>query len=169
MRFGAAMRLLPVLLLASACAAGSGREADLSSEIAGRAEGPPERCVTGSGANLSVRDSRTLVYDQGDAIWVNRLPAACPGLRRSSMLIIEPDDGSRYCRGDRFRAAEPTGGVAGPYCALGEFTPYRRQAASTFRLPPSTPLPSLRERGLRAPAALNVDTRQHLDKPRRLS
>lgn len=120
------MRLLPVLFLASACAASSAREADLSNELAGRAAGPPERCVTASGANLTARDSRTLVQEQGGVIWVNRLAAACPGLRRTSMLILEPHDGSRFCQGDRFRAAESTGGIPGPYCALGEFTPYRR-------------------------------------------
>jgi hypothetical protein len=121
------MRPLPFLLLASACAAGPAREADLSSELAGREAGPPERCVDDSpAANLVPSDSRTLVFRSGDAIWVNRLAAACPGLRPMSMLILEPQDGSRYCSGDRFRAAERTGGIPGPYCTLGDFTPWRR-------------------------------------------
>ncbi|HEX8063175.1 MAG TPA: hypothetical protein VF535_08155 [Allosphingosinicella sp.] len=119
------MRLLPILLLAAACAAGSAREADLSGELAGRSAGPPEACV-GSAANLAARDSRTLVTRDGDTIWVNRLAAPCPGLHPVSLLVVEPNDGSRYCRGDRFRAAEPTGGIPGPYCVLGSFTPYRR-------------------------------------------
>jgi hypothetical protein len=120
------MRLLPILLLASACAVSSAREADLSPELAGRVPGPPERCVHSSGANLTARDSATLVHEDGDTIWVNRLRAACPGLRGTSLLIIEPEGASRYCRGDRFRAAEPTGGIPGPSCTLGDFTPYRR-------------------------------------------
>jgi hypothetical protein len=121
------MRLLPVLLLASACAASSPGEADLSRELAGLEPGPPEECVSASpGANLTARDSRTLVLSQGGTVRVNRLAAACPGLRATSMLVIEPRDGGRYCRGDRFRAVEVSGGIPGPYCILGDFTPYRR-------------------------------------------
>ncbi|HEX8481841.1 MAG TPA: hypothetical protein VF650_08065 [Allosphingosinicella sp.] len=119
------MRLLPILLLTSACAASSAREADLSLDLAGRAAGPAERCVSAS-SNLHARDSRTLVHEEGDVVWVNRLPAACPGLRPTAMLILEPQEGSRYCSGERFRALERPGGIAGPYCRLGDFTPYRR-------------------------------------------
>jgi hypothetical protein len=125
-RFEGAIRLLPILLLASACAASSAREADLSRELAGHSAGRPETCVRAFGANLTARDSMTIVHRQGDTIWVNRLRAACPGLRPTSLLILEPGEGSRYCRGDRFRAVETAGGIPGPYCVLGDFTPYRR-------------------------------------------
>jgi hypothetical protein len=119
-------RLLP-LLLASACAGPSAeREADLSGELAGRTAGAPEECiVTSAGSNLAVRDSRTLVYDRGGTLWVNRLPDACPGLNPMSRLVIEVH-GSRHCRGDRFQAVEPGLSIPGPSCRLGAFTPYRR-------------------------------------------
>jgi hypothetical protein len=121
-------RLLP-LLLASACAAPSAeREADLSGELAGRTAGAPQDCVGASaGSTLAPRDSRTLVYRRGDTLWVNRLAAACPGLDPMSRLVIEVH-GSRYCRGDRFRAIEPGLTIPGPICSLGPFTPYRRQS-----------------------------------------
>jgi hypothetical protein len=122
------MRLLPILLLASACAAGGGpgREADLSRDLAGRSAGPAEDCVSASpGLALVARDDRTLVYDRGRTIWVNRLAAACPGLDPMSRLIVETH-GARYCRGDRIRALEPGLSIPGPYCILGSFTPYRR-------------------------------------------
>jgi hypothetical protein len=120
------MRLLPVLLLASACAASTAREADLSTEIEGRRAGNPEDCVsTSTAANLTPRDSRTLVYADGATFWVNRLEAACPGLNAMSTLIVEAQ-GSRYCRGDRIRAVEPGQSIPGPVCVLGSFTPYRR-------------------------------------------
>jgi hypothetical protein len=122
----AAMRLLPLLLIASACAASSAREADLSRDLAGRTAGPAEECVSAStGVNLAARDSQTLVYSRGDTIWVNRLDAACPGLDPISTLVIEAH-GSRYCRGDRIRALEPGSSIPGPYCILGRFTPWRR-------------------------------------------
>jgi len=121
------MRLLvPLLLLAPACAASSAQEADLTGELAGRTAGPPQDCVSASpGANLVPRDARTLVYRRGDTVWVNRLAAACPGLNAMSTLIIEAH-GSRYCRGDRIRATEPGQSIPGPICILASFTPYRR-------------------------------------------
>lgn len=120
------MRLLPFLLLAAGCATASAREADLSGELAGRTAGKAEECVPSStGSNLVARDSRTLVYRDGDTLWVNRLAAACPGLRPTATLIVELH-GSRYCRGDRFRTIEPGSSIPGPSCLLGDFTPYRR-------------------------------------------
>jgi hypothetical protein len=120
------MRLLPLLLLAAACAAGSAREADLSGELAGRTAGPARDCVpASSGANLVARDSRTLVYRRGATLWVNRLAAACPGLDPTSTLIVELH-GSQYCRGDHFRTVEPGRNIPGPICLLDRFTPYRR-------------------------------------------
>jgi hypothetical protein len=120
------MRLLPFLLLASACATGSAREADLSLELAGRTAGEPRDCVPASaGDSLVARDSRTLVYRRGDTIWVNRLAAACPGVDPVSTLIVDVQ-GSQHCRGDHVRALEPGRSIPGPICVLGSFTPYRR-------------------------------------------
>ncbi|HEX6374472.1 MAG TPA: hypothetical protein VFZ91_02005 [Allosphingosinicella sp.] len=122
------MRLLPLLLLASACAAGPppSREADLSRDLAGRTAGAPQDCVTASpSANLVARDAQTLVYRRGRTFWVNRLDAVCPGLDPLSLVIVDAH-GSRYCRGDRIRALEPGRSIPGPACLLGRFTPYRR-------------------------------------------
>ncbi|HEU0097318.1 MAG TPA: hypothetical protein VFQ67_00955 [Allosphingosinicella sp.] len=124
------MRLLPLLLLVSACAAAepgpSSGETDLERELAGRAAGEPRDCVSASpGANLVARGRQTLVYEQGGSMWVNRLAAECPGLDEMSRIVIEVH-GSRYCRGDRFRASRPGETIPGPICVLGSFTPYRR-------------------------------------------
>jgi hypothetical protein len=120
------MRLLPLLVLTAACAAGPAREADLSPELAGRTAGPPKDCVPASaGASLVPRDSQTLVYRRGDTIWVNRLAAACAGLDPASTLILDVH-GSQHCRGDTVRALEPGRSLPGPICVLGSFTPYRR-------------------------------------------
>lgn len=124
------MRLLPLLLLATACAATGGGasdgEADLTRELAGRTAGEPRDCVsTSPGSNLTARGRQTLVYRRGDTIWVNRLKAECPGLHELSQLVIEVQ-GSRYCRGDHFRTREPGISIPGPICILDRFTPYRR-------------------------------------------
>ena len=125
------MRPLLLLIPLAGCAASNGgpgeRETDLSRELAGRTAGEPRDCVSASiGSNLTVRDRQTLVYRQGDTIWVNRLESACPGLDPMSRLIVVVH-GGRYCRGDRVRGQEPGMSIPGPTCPLGRFTPYRRQ------------------------------------------
>lgn len=124
------MRLLPLPLLAAACAATGGApstsESHLARELAGRAAGEPRDCVsTSPAATLVARGPQILVYERGDTLWVNRLKAECPGLREHSQLIVEVH-GSQYCRGDRFRTREPGMSIPGPICVLDRFTPYRR-------------------------------------------
>ena len=124
------MRMLPLLLVVSACAA-TGRdpsrgEAELARELAGRTAGEPRDCVSAaSGANLVPRGRQTLVYEQGGTFWVNRLESACPGLDEMSQMVIEVH-GSQYCRNDLFRARRTRESIPGPICRLGSFTPYRR-------------------------------------------
>ncbi|MEA3053570.1 MAG: hypothetical protein QOG72_2473 [Sphingomonadales bacterium] len=124
------MRLLPLLLLSTACVATragpSGGEAEPQLELAGRIAGAERDCVAmSSGANLVPRGRRTLVYRDGDTIWVNRLAASCPGLDEMSQILIEVH-ASQYCRGDHFQALDSGQSVPGPVCVLGSFTPYRR-------------------------------------------
>ena len=124
------MRILIVALLLSGCAAAelgmpSREQADLSRELAGRVAGRAESCVSaGSSQSLQIVDASTLVYRSGDTIWLNRLRAACPGLRPFDTLIIEVR-GSQYCKGDQVRSLLPGTTIPGPVCPLGDFTPYR--------------------------------------------
>ena len=124
------MRLLiiPALLLGG-CAPVQPRNepgAELARVLQGRISGETRTCVPiGEGRSLSVFDSRTLIYDAGDTLWVNRLRPDCPGLSTSGTLIVEPSTG-QYCRGDRFREVEWSAAIPGPYCFLGDFTAYRR-------------------------------------------
>ncbi len=124
------MRALALLLILTACAAPDARSgdgaADLQRELAGRTAGEPRNCIpAGSQQSLTIVDSRTLTYQQGRTLWVNRMESECPGLRPSDTLIVEVH-GSQYCRGDHVRARSVTGGgIPGPVCVLGNFTPYR--------------------------------------------
>jgi hypothetical protein len=122
----------PILLLAlSACAAAgqssiSRERAALDTELAGRVAGPPEKCIpTETNTGLQIVDEHTLVHRRGAVIWVNRLPDTCRGLRPFETLLVEVHGGS-YCRGDLVRSLPAQGGVPGPACFLGDFTPYRR-------------------------------------------
>jgi hypothetical protein len=127
------MRLIPLVLLLAGCAATDPQavtrdQEALSRELAGREAGPPETCIpAGSGgSSLVVVDARTLTYEQGRTLWVNRLEAECPGLRPLDTLVLEVH-GSQYCRNDRFRTIAAGSTIPGPNCLLGNFTPYRRR------------------------------------------
>lgn len=124
------MRLLPLLLILGACAAPEAgpptrdQEA-LSRDLAGRVAGEPQTCISASSSSsLTIVDRRTLTYRDGRTLWVNRLPAECPGLRPLATLIVEVQ-GTRYCRSDRVRAVETGSSIPGPSCLLGDFVPYR--------------------------------------------
>ena len=125
------MRSFVLLILLSGCAAtGPGPEARerdaFASELAGRVAGEPETCVSAiQNQPLRIVDRRTIAYDRGGTIWVNRLDGDCPSLRPLNTLIVEAH-GSQYCRGDRVRALEPGTSIPGPVCILRDFVPYRR-------------------------------------------
>jgi hypothetical protein len=122
-------KLALLSLLVAGCAGpsatGPTRDAEaLRRDLAGRTAGPAVSCVAAStGQTLRIVDDRTLVYERGSSLWVNKVD--CPGMRPMDTLVIEVS-GSQYCRGDRFRAASTGTSIPGPVCILGDFTPYRR-------------------------------------------
>ena len=122
------MRALPLIVLVAGCAAtGASTSAgeDLARDLESRVAGPAESCVSADPPhNLTPIDARTLTYRDGPTLWVNRLEAACPGLRAYDRVLVE-SHGGRFCRGDHIRSLEPVGGIPGPVCFLGDFVPYR--------------------------------------------
>jgi hypothetical protein len=127
------MRALMLISVAAVAATGCTRpvapnqNAAFAQELAGRVAGAPQSCIgTMPSQGLRVVDSQTLAYDQGGTIWVNRLASACPAIEPLNTVIVEPQMGSQYCRGDHVRGLEPGGIIPGPTCVLGEWTPYRR-------------------------------------------
>ena len=124
------MRALVLVLLFAGCAAVAAAadrdQEDLARDLAGRVAGPPQDCVPSQQTeSLRVVDSQTIAYGGGRTLWVNRLDSACPGLTAMDRLIVETH-GSEYCRSDHIRAIGFSGGIPGPICFLGRFTPYRR-------------------------------------------
>ena len=124
---------LPALALWGCAAPGatSGDQArsSLADELVGYDQGETRDCLPSALDNVSPRivDDRTIVYQQTRSVkWVSSLPAACPGLRPTSMLVIQRT-GSRTCRLDRFNAVGPgTANIAGPICTFGAFVRYRK-------------------------------------------
>ena len=43
----------------------------------------------------------------------------------SDPIFVNDVRGSQLCRGDVVRLISRTGGIQGPFCVLGDFTPYR--------------------------------------------
>ena len=126
------MRILLLIALAG-CATdtttpqGQGHQAALERELTERVAGEPQSCISWRPTqSLQATDGGQLVYRDGSTIWVNRPLVDCRGLEPTDALVVEMRGGSRYCRGDRVRAIESGGVVAGPRCVLGDFTPYRR-------------------------------------------
>jgi hypothetical protein len=124
------MRALLLAFLAVGCSlpgplSTANSQGDLAKELEGRVAGAPESCVaTSASQGLRVVDPRTLVYQSGGRVWVNRLAADCPGLRPLDTVVVEVH-GGRYCRGDRVRGLSPGTTIPGPTCPLGDFVPYR--------------------------------------------
>ena len=122
----------PLILVLAIAVAGCTRPAlpinadPLARELAGRVAGPAKMCVSASPQqNLRVINSRTLAYDRGSELWVNRLANHCPALSPFNTVIVEAT-GSQYCRGDRVRGLEPGALIAGPTCNLQDWVAYRR-------------------------------------------
>lgn len=128
------MRALMLLSLAAVAAASCTRPAEpdgraaLAEELAGRVSGPASSCINShQSSNLRVIDSQTLAYNDGPTLWVTHLGAACPGIAILSTVIVEPQLGGQYCKGDHIRGLEQGAIIPGPICFIGEWVPYRRQ------------------------------------------
>jgi hypothetical protein len=118
---------LPLLVLAASCASmppGRDDSADLATELTDKVAEKPRSCISlddASGAKIFddailYRTSRRLSY-------VN----AAKGCRTfdSDPIFVNHVQGSQLCRGDVVRTVSRSGGIPGPFCVLGDFTPYR--------------------------------------------
>lgn len=127
------MRPLMPILLAACAVSGCTRPAEpaqatFARELAGHVAGAPQTCVSQFGQqNLRVIDASTLAYGSGRTIYVNRLGGPCPALSQFNTVIVDARGGTQYCRGDRVRGLETGGIIPGPWCNLGDWTPYRMQ------------------------------------------
>ena len=115
-----------ILIAAFALSSGTGpAQGDLAHQLAGYVAEAPKTCISSYQAeNLRIIDNKTLAYGSGRIIYVNKLPQTCHSMNQLNILQVNAE-GSQYCRGDRIRWIEPTTNIPGPWCVLGEWTPYR--------------------------------------------
>jgi len=123
--------LIPIAalgLFGAAAPAAPGQET-AESLLAGRIAGKPVDCVDKSRLEgPQIIDAKTLIYhESGNRLWRNDLIGVCPGLQPMDTLIVDIY-GTSLCRNDHFRALTPGLTIPGPYCRLGNFTPYDKPA-----------------------------------------
>lgn len=125
------MRALMLISALALTGAGCARPAQPSGaafaqEFGGRTAGPPRSCINSSqNTNLRVVDSQTLAYEDGPTTWVTHLNAPCPGIQTLSTIIVEPQLGGQYCKGDHVRGLEQGAIIPGATCFIGDWVPYR--------------------------------------------
>lgn len=122
--------ILGALALAGLTAMGPAQDtsgdADLAKAVEGRTAGKPLNCVSASFIGTpQIIDRDTLVYRSGRTLYVNQLDVECPGLREGNTIVMEIH-GSQICRNDSIRVLEPGSTIPGPYCRLGNFTPFKK-------------------------------------------
>ncbi len=97
----------------------------LSQLLAGKAAGPPQRCIPRYQAeNLQAVDARTLAFRDGSRVYLNRVEGACSGLGVGYTLVMKPFGFGGPCRGDVAHVVEPSSGMIAGSCILGDFIPY---------------------------------------------
>jgi len=117
--------IAPITLLAGCARPAEPPSAGLARELANYVPGQPQSCISNfPNQNLRVIDASTIAYGSGRRVYVNHLPGPCPALSSYNTVIVDTQ-GSQYCRGDRVRGLEPGSIIPGPWCNLGDWTPYR--------------------------------------------
>ena len=116
--------IAPAVILVSCTRPAEPAGASFARELAGHVAGTPQSCVsTFPNQNLRVIDASTIAYGSGRTIYVNKLAGDCPALSQYNTVIAEVQ-GGQYCRGDHVRGLEPGAVIPGPWCNLGDWTPY---------------------------------------------
>ena len=99
---------------------------DLAKAIGDRKAGAPVDCINSTtNDGPQIIDKQTVIYRQGQRVWVNKLTAECPGLTPFNTMLVELH-GSQICRNDQFRIIEPGSSIPGAFCRFGKFTPYSK-------------------------------------------
>ena len=99
----------------------------LGRALAGRSAGPTTDCVAHRDLGSSrVAGDAILFNGRGRTLYVNRPAGGCPALRDGNAIVTRTSS-SQLCRGDIVTILDPVSRVEYAGCALGEFTPYRRE------------------------------------------
>jgi hypothetical protein len=131
------MRAIPLLLMTAAlvgCASAppaptrsAEGQAKLQQLTAGRVAGSPITCLPAYRTNdMTTIDDSTVVFKQGDRVYVNHLLGECYGLKGGFNTLVTRSGGAGLCRGDISEVTDVRTGTGMGSCALGDFVPYTR-------------------------------------------
>lgn len=101
----------------------------LAEAIDGRVAGPPVDCMPNyrSATQMQIIDDNTLVYHDGNTVYVQNPPGGCRGLGIGGYTLVTREFGSsQMCRGDINNLVDIRNGMIGGSCVFGPFIPYRK-------------------------------------------
>jgi hypothetical protein len=123
-------------LIAGSCSTTPGQEARtpkaeqrLAEAIEGRVAGPPVDCMPNyrSATQMQIIDDNTLVFHDGNTVYVQNPPGGCRGLGIGGYTLVTREFGSsQMCRGDINNLVDIRNGMIGGSCVFGPFIPYRK-------------------------------------------
>lgn len=119
---------LPLLVLAASCATmppGRDDSADLAKELTGKVAEKPRSCIALDDARSAKIFDDAILYRTSRRLSYVNASKGCRAFDSDPIFINEVHGGSQLCRGDVVRTVSRSGGIPGPFCVLGEFTPYR--------------------------------------------
>ena len=123
-------------LIAGSCSTTPAQEARtpkaehrLAEAIEGRVAGPPVDCIPtyGNATQMDIIDDNTLVFHDGNTVYVQNPPGGCRGLGIGGYTLVTRQFGtSQTCRGDINNLVDIRNGMIGGSCVFGPFVPYRK-------------------------------------------
>jgi hypothetical protein len=96
--------------------------------LQGRTAGQPVPCIANlrGRAQMSVIDDTTILFQEGNTVYVQKPAGGCPGLGNGRYALVKRQVGStRYCEGDIGEVVDPVSGIFAGSCVFGPFVPYR--------------------------------------------
>jgi hypothetical protein len=119
--------LLPAMALVTSCAGMATQRddsADLAQETAGKVAEKPRTCISLDDARSTKIYNDALVYRSSRRLVFVNESKGCRSFD-SDPIFVNEVRGSQLCRGDVVRLVSRGSGIPGPFCILGDFTPYR--------------------------------------------
>jgi hypothetical protein len=123
-------------LLAGSCSTSTTQQARtpkaekrLAEAIEGRVAGTPVSCMPNyrSATQMQIIDDNTLVFHDGNTVYVQNPPGGCRGLGIGGYTLVTREFGaSQMCAGDINNLVDIRNGMIGGSCVFGPFIPYRK-------------------------------------------
>lgn len=122
--------IVPVLALVASCAGVSRSRddsAEMANELTGKTAGQPRSCIPLDEARGTKVFNDAIVYRVSRRLTYVNAAKGCNSFDPDP-IFVNKVFGSQLCRGDVVQLVSRSGGIPGPFCILGDFTPYRSAA-----------------------------------------